>query len=61
MVLWWVFVTNRDLRFQKNEATPIRKIMTTKLITGGPNTSVEEANELFSRHAIEKLPLVDKK
>jgi IMP dehydrogenase len=53
-------VTNRDLRFQKDESTPIRKIMTTKLITGGLHTSVEDANNLFNKHAIEKLPLVDK-
>src|SRR3989338_5951920 len=53
-------ITNRDLRFQKDESTPIKKIMTTKLITGGPDTSIEEANNLFNKHAIEKLPLVDK-
>ncbi len=53
-------VTNRDLRFQKNESTLIEKVMTTKLITGGPNTTVEEANNLFNKHAIEKLPLIDK-
>jgi len=54
-------VTNRDLRFQKNESTPIEKVMTTKLITGEPNTTIEEANNLFNKHAIEKLPLVDKR
>ena len=53
-------VTNRDLRFQKDASTPIEKIMTTKLITGKPNTSIEEANNLFSKYSIEKLPLVDK-
>ena len=53
-------VTNRDLRFQEDESTSLEKIMTTKLITGGPNTSIEEANNLFNKHAIEKLPLVDK-
>ncbi|KKT24465.1 MAG: Inosine-5'-monophosphate dehydrogenase [Candidatus Nomurabacteria bacterium GW2011_GWF2_43_8] len=53
-------VTNRDLRFQKDESTPVRKIMTTKLITGGPKTTIEEANKLFDKYAIEKLPLVDK-
>ncbi len=53
-------ITNRDMRFQKDEKTPIEKIMTTKLITGTPNTTVEEANSLFNKHAIEKLPLVDK-
>ncbi len=53
-------VTNRDLRFQKDESTPISQIMTTKLITGGLNTTMEEANKLFNKHTIEKLPLVDK-
>lgn len=53
-------VTNRDMRFQKDESMPIRNIMTTKLITGGPKTNIEEANNLFSKHGIEKLPLVDK-
>ncbi len=53
-------VTNRDLRFQKNEKTPVKNIMTTELVTGGPKTTIEEANHLFSKHGIEKLPLVDK-
>ncbi|MDR3519925.1 MAG: IMP dehydrogenase [Candidatus Pacebacteria bacterium] len=53
-------VTNRDLRFQKDISIPVSKIMTTKLITGGLNTTIEEANNLFNKHAIEKLPLVDK-
>ncbi len=53
-------VTNRDLRFQRDESTPLQKIMTTKLITGGLNTTIQEANEIFSKHGIEKLPLVDK-
>jgi IMP dehydrogenase len=53
-------VTNRDLRFQKDESTPLKKIMTTKLIVGGPSTTIEEANELFDKHGVEKLPLVDK-
>ncbi len=53
-------VTNRDLRFQNNESTPIEQIMTKKLITGGPDTTIQEAHELFNKHAIEKLPLIDK-
>src|SRR3989344_554137 len=53
-------VTNRDMRFEKNEKTPIKEIMTTKLITGGASTTIEEANTLFRKHIIEKLPLVDK-
>lgn len=53
-------VTNRDLRFQRDEATPLKKIMTTKLVTGTLSTSIKEANELFHKHTIEKLPLIDK-
>ncbi len=53
-------VTNRDLRFEKNHNTPIKEIMTTKLITGKQNTTINEAHILFKKHAIEKLPLVDK-
>lgn len=53
-------VTNRDLRFQKNEDTLVKDIMTTSLVTGGPKTTIEEANNLFSKYGIEKLPLVDK-
>ncbi len=53
-------VTNRDLRFERDPKTPLAKIMTTKLVTGGLNTTIEEANFLFDKHAIEKLPLVDK-
>jgi len=54
-------VTNRDLRFEKNEKTLIKEVMTTKLITGKPSTTIEEANDLFKKHGIEKLPLVDNK
>lgn len=57
-------VTSRDLRFEsfeKSENTPIKEIMTTSLITGKPNTSIEEANNLFKKHGIEKLPLIDNK
>lgn len=53
-------VTNRDLRFQKDESVLIKEIMTTELITGDLHTSIEEANNLFNKHGIEKLPLVDK-
>ncbi len=53
-------VTNRDLRFEKNESTPIKKIMTTKLITGTKDTTIGQANILFKKHGVEKLPLVDK-
>ena len=53
-------VTNRDLRFEKNEKTPIKDIMTTTVVTGKEGTTLAEANALFKEHAIEKLPIVDK-
>ncbi|MES2315397.1 MAG: IMP dehydrogenase [Patescibacteria group bacterium] len=56
-------VTKRDLRFEsfeKSDTVPIKTIMTTKLITGHADTSIEEANDLFKQHGVEKLPLVDK-
>ncbi len=53
-------VTNRDLRFETNRNKGIKEIMTTKLITGKQNTTVDEANQLFKKYVIEKLPLIDK-
>ncbi len=53
-------VTHRDLRFEKDEQTPIKDVMTSKLITGKPDTTTAEANKLFQQYGIEKLPLVDK-
>ncbi len=54
-------VTNRDLRFENDNNTPIREVMTADLITGEQGTTIDEANKLFKEHAIEKLPLIDKK
>lgn len=53
-------VTNRDLRFQKNPATHISKVMTCKnLITTNQDTNLAEAAEILQKHKIEKLPVVD--
>ena len=53
-------ITNRDLRFQKNLSIPVADIMThEKLITAGEGISLEEAEEIFMEHKIEKLPIVD--
>lgn len=54
-------VTNRDLRSELRSEKPITSIMTTKLITGGPHTTLEEAKKIFNKHKIEKLPLVNSK
>ena len=53
-------VTNRDLRFEKNNARPIIEVMTSKnLVTVAEGTSLEEAEVILQGHKIEKLPVVD--
>lgn len=54
-------VTNRDLRFEKNNARPIIEIMTSEnLVTVAEGTSLEEAEVILQGHKIEKLPVVNK-
>ena len=53
-------VTNRDLRFQPDNATPLRSIMTTDgLITAPVGTTLDQAEAILQEHKIEKLPVVD--
>ncbi len=53
-------VTNRDLRFEKNNERPISEVMTTEnLVTVGEGTSLEQAEDILQEHKIEKLPVVD--
>ncbi|GIZ10091.1 IMP dehydrogenase [Flavobacterium sp. UMI-01] len=54
-------VTNRDLRFEKNNARPIVEVMTSEnLITVAEGTSLEQAEVVLQGHKIEKLPVVSK-
>ena len=53
-------VTNRDLRFEKNNNRPITEVMTSEnLVTVGEGTSLEEAEEILQANKIEKLPVVN--
>ncbi|HEX7746115.1 MAG TPA: IMP dehydrogenase [Micromonosporaceae bacterium] len=53
-------VTNRDMRFVTDPATPVREIMTRlPLVTAPVGVSKDEALALLRRHKVEKLPLVD--
>ncbi len=53
-------VTNRDLRFQQDNTTPIKNVMTREnLVTIGPEADLLKATEVLSRNKIEKLPVVD--
>lgn len=53
-------VTNRDLRFEKNEMRPVEEVMTSEnLITAAQGTTLSEAEEILQENKIEKLPVVD--
>ena len=52
-------VTNRDLRFEKNNNRPINEVMTSQnLITVKEGTSLQEAELILEKHKIEKLPVI---
>ena len=54
-------VTNRDLRFEKNEGRPLIEVMTSEnLVTATAGISMEDAEEVLQAHKIEKLPVIDK-
>ena len=54
-------LTRRDMKFI-SEDKPIHEVMTSKnLITAPPETTLEEAEKILSKHKIEKLLLVDEK
>lgn len=53
-------VTNRDLRFEKNDERPIKEVMTSEnLVTVGEGTSLKEAEVILQENKIEKLPVVN--
>lgn len=53
-------VTNRDLRFEKNDERPISEVMTSEnLVTAKVGTTLAEAEDILQDHKIEKLPVVD--
>jgi len=53
-------VTNRDLRFERNNERPIAEVMTTEnLVTAGVGTTLAEAEDILQANKIEKLPVVD--
>ncbi|AWW30956.1 IMP dehydrogenase [Echinicola strongylocentroti] len=53
-------ITNRDLRFIKDQQRPVREIMTVNnLITAKAGITLEQAEEILQEHKIEKLPIVD--
>ena len=54
-------VTNRDLRFEKNNARPISEVMTSgELLTVAEGTSLAQAEDILQQNKIEKLPVINK-
>jgi IMP dehydrogenase len=54
-------VTNRDLRFEKNNARPISEVMTSgDLVTVAEGTSLAQAEDILQQNKIEKLPVINK-
>ncbi len=52
-------VTNRDLRFEKNDERPIVEVMTSEnLVTTSEGTSLGQAEVILQENKIEKLPVV---
>jgi len=54
-------ITNRDLRFCRDDSLPVTQVMTNELVIVTGEPSVEKAREKFSEYRIEKLPVVDNK
>ncbi|MFI7450549.1 IMP dehydrogenase [Nonomuraea sp. NPDC049714] len=53
-------VTNRDMRFETDQARPVREVMTKMpLVTAPVGVSRDDAYSLLRQNKIEKLPLVD--
>ena len=52
-------VTNRDLRFQKNQSMKLDDIMTKKLVIAKLGISLYEAEKILKKYKIEKLPIVE--
>ena len=54
-------VTNRDLRFQKDQSLKLSDIMTKKLITAKAGITLDSAEKILKKHKIEKLPIIEGK
>lgn len=53
-------LTNRDLRFERDNTRLISEVMTKdRLITAPVGTTLEEAQDILQEYKIEKLPIVD--
>jgi CBS domain-containing protein len=57
-------VTDRDITLRTtakglNASTPVSQVMSTSLVTGTSNMSIQEAANVMSQHQIRRLPIVE--
>ena len=53
-------LTHRDMKFLPDADQPIHQVMSKgRLITGAPNTTLDEAEDILNQNKVEKLLLVD--
>jgi len=52
-------ITNRDLRFCKDDSLPVTKVMTNDVVVVTGEPTPEKARDKFNEFRIEKLPVVD--
>jgi IMP dehydrogenase len=52
-------VTRRDMMFLTDDAKPVHEVMSSKLVTAGPDTTLEQAEDILNANKVEKLLLVD--
>nr|WP_232223969.1 CBS domain-containing protein [Anoxybacillus tepidamans] len=57
-------ITDRDITLRttaegKNASVPVSQIMSTNIVTGTPNMSVQEAANVMAQHQIRRLPIVE--
>ncbi|AKL83655.1 CBS domain-containing protein [Bacillus atrophaeus] len=57
-------LTDRDIALRttaqgRDGQTPVSEVMSSNVISGNPNMSLEEASELMAQHQIRRLPIVD--
>ncbi|PJY99784.1 CBS domain-containing protein [Bacillus vallismortis] len=57
-------LTDRDIALRttaegRNGQTPVSEVMSTDLISGNPNMSLQDASQLMAQHQIRRLPIVD--
>jgi IMP dehydrogenase len=52
-------ITTRSIAGEHQNNAPVSEIMTSDIISGNPNMSLEEASALMSKEQIRRLPIVE--